>query len=179
MLDLNFSIFPVLETERLLLRKLTNDDVVPIHQLRSDPEVNVFIDRPISKSIEDARMHIEKIERLIKNNECIYWAISWKDADNLIGTICFWNFDIENEIIEVGYELLPAYQRQGIILECIKKVIEYGFNEMKAKVITAFPASKNIASIKLLEKLNFKINNSVYTNMHEYVNTLLTYTLEK
>src|SRR5215204_2401242 len=93
MLHLDFSNFPVLTTERLVLRQLTYDDALPIHQLRSDPEVNAFVDRPLSTGIADAMAHIEKIERLVKNNESIYWVINLQEADDLIGTICFWNFD--------------------------------------------------------------------------------------
>jgi ribosomal-protein-alanine N-acetyltransferase len=179
MLQINFSTFPVLYTERLVLRQLSQDDAPAIHELRSDPQVNAFVDRAYSTGLEDAKAHINKIEGLVKANESIYWAISLKENAALIGTICFWNLDIENDIAEIGYELLPQYHGQGIMLECIKKVIEFGFSKMGVKVITAFPASKNLASIRLLEKVNFKINNSVYNNMHEDAHTLLTYTLEK
>ena len=52
---IDFTPFPVLETERYILRQLSLSDDNEIFILRSDKEVNKYLDRPIAKTIEDAK----------------------------------------------------------------------------------------------------------------------------
>ena len=125
MLNLNFTPFPNLTTERLALRHLNLNDANDISVLRSDSRVNEFIDRPGSTTIEEARNFIEKIEKGITANESVYWEITLKNQPNVIGTICYWNISAEDEMAEIGYELKPEFHRQGIMQEAISKVIAF------------------------------------------------------
>jgi ribosomal-protein-alanine N-acetyltransferase len=152
---LNFTPFPVLTTKRLLLRQLTADDEPAIFELRTDDEVNKYLDRLKARTIIDARKFIEKINRNISNNESIIWGISLLDEPKLIGTVCFWNISQENNSAELGYELLPAHQGKGIMQETLAAVIAYGFETMNVKTIEAFAHIKNRRSYQLLEKLSF------------------------
>lgn len=174
---LDFKNFPQLKTERLLLRNLENADAALLHKLRSDEIVNAFVGRDNSSTLQKALDYIIKIQNLTAKNECIYWVITLKENNDLIGCICLWNFDIVNEIVEIGYELLTEFQGKGIMNEAIKKVIQHAFEEIKAKVITAFPSSDNRNSVKALEKLNFEFENKKYNNTHENIKNLVTYTL--
>ena len=156
MMQKNFSLFPVLKTERLVLRKLSLDDAEEIFFLRSDAKVNKYLDRPRATSIEDAHNFINKTNRAIENNECIDWAITFKDDSRLIGSICLWNLNEEENKAEVGYELLPDFLGQGIAQEALLAVINFGFDVMKLKTIEAYTHKENLKSTKLLEKFNFK-----------------------
>jgi ribosomal-protein-alanine N-acetyltransferase len=174
---LDFKNFPKLITERLLLRSLEDTDYELIHKLRSDEVVNAFVGRDNSSTLEKAKEFILKIQNLVERNEGLYWVIQLKRNNDLIGTVCLWNFDLENEIVEIGYEMLPEFQGKGIMSEALKKVIAYTFEEIKAKLITAFPSSDNINSVAILEKLNFELEDESYNNTHEKVDKLVTYTL--
>jgi len=176
-MELNFKDFPLLITERLILRNIEKTDVVLIHKLHSDPIVNAFVGRDNSSSLKKAEEYIIKMQNLIAKNECIYWVITEKGNNNLIGSVCLWNFDIENEIVEIGYEMLSEFQGKGIMTEAIKKIIEYAFQKIKAKIITAFPSSDNINSVSILKKLNFELENKKYNNTHQNIKNLVTYTL--
>ena len=81
MLQLNFSPFPILESERLRFRKLTNDDALEILALRGNPETMKFIPRPLATSIEDALNHIKIINDKIDENIDINWAVTEKGTD--------------------------------------------------------------------------------------------------
>ncbi|MEJ2904766.1 GNAT family N-acetyltransferase [Pedobacter panaciterrae] len=178
MKNLDFSIFPVIKTSRLLLRELAAQDALQIHMLRSDPKIAAMTGRTPSTGIEDAMAHIYKIGKLIENNASIYWAISLLDNPSLIGTICLWNFDAENAIAEIGYELLPDFQGKGFMREAITAVIKYGFEELKVKTITAFPSANNISSVKVLKMAGFKRDNKVYPNSHgDSVDNVVTFSL--
>ncbi|PIF34204.1 ribosomal-protein-alanine N-acetyltransferase [Flavobacterium sp. 9] len=174
---LDFKKFPQLLTDRLILRNIENTDVALIHKLRSDETVNAFVGRDNSSTLEKAKDYILKIQNLIQKNECIYWVINLKENKDLMGCVCLWNFDPENEIVEIGYEMLSEFQGKGIMGEALKKVIEYAFEEMKAKIITAFPSSDNNSSVAMLKKLNFEFEENKYNNTHEKVKNLVTFTL--
>jgi ribosomal-protein-alanine N-acetyltransferase len=156
MLRLVFSPFPFLKTEQLILRQLTINDANDILKLRSDKKVNEFIDRPKTIDLTSARKFIEKIDKGIKENEWIYWAISLKGNDTLIGTICFWNIVPEKDMAETGYELFPEFQGKGLMQEAFAQIIDFGFHKMNLKIITAFTHPDNDRSKRLLEKNNFQ-----------------------
>jgi ribosomal-protein-alanine N-acetyltransferase len=75
MLVLNFSPFPSLSTERLILRRLSEEDDKEIFFLRSDKEMLQFLDRDPAKSIDEARQWITMINQGIDNNQYIAWAL--------------------------------------------------------------------------------------------------------
>jgi ribosomal-protein-alanine N-acetyltransferase len=154
-MNISFTPFPVLNTERLLLRKLSIDDANEIYFLRSDERVNKYIDRPRAESLEDAHNFINKTNHAIENNECIDWAITFNDDSKLIGSICLWNISIEENKAEVGYELLPDFQRKGIAQEAFPPIIDFGFKVMLLNKIEAYTHKENSSSIKLLEKFGF------------------------
>jgi len=174
---LDFKKFPQLVTERLVLRNIKSTDAGLIHQLRSDEVVNRFVGRDNSSTLEKAKEFILKIQNLVEKNEGLYWIICLKENNDLIGSVCLWNFDIKNEIVEIGYEMLPEFQGKGIMSEAIKAVVAYTFEEIKAKKITAFPSSDNINSVNILKKLNFELEDQKYNNTHENIENLVTYTL--
>ena len=167
MLDNSFAPFPVLKTERLTLRQLSVNDDKEIFALRSDKQVNKYIDRQPSIVIEDARRFIEKISEIVKQNEGIYWAITLTKDDNLVGTICLFNFSNENDQAEIGYELLPAFQRQGIMQEATSKVIAFGIDVIGLKAIEAYTHLENENSSKLLEKFNFRKQKNIDSNSND------------
>lgn len=150
----NPSPFPNLTTERLILRKLEVTDSYALLRLRSDKSVNRYLDREAAKNKADADTFIEKIQQLTPDKG-FYWAISLKNRPELVGTICFWNINIEKRMAEIGYELLPDYQGKGIMLEAIAEVLHYGFDTIQLKIVAALTHPDNQSSAKLLEKTGF------------------------
>lgn len=155
----SFTPFPILTTERLTLRQLGINDEQEIFTLRSDCEINKFIDRQIASTIDEARNFINKVNGNIKKNDTLYWAITFSDKNILVGTICLFNFSDENNKCEIGYELLPNFQGHGIMKEAVEKVIDYAFNTIKVQKIEAFFHRDNQRSISLLEKFSFSDSN--------------------
>ena len=159
MLNRTFTPFPILTTERLTLRQLVINDEQEIFTLRSDGEINKYLDRQVSKTIADARGFIDKVNDNINKNDSLYWAITLSDGNILVGTICLYGFSDENGSCEIGYELLSKFQGQGIMQEAAEKVIEYSFNIIRVEKIEAFFHRDNQSSIKLLEKFSFRDSN--------------------
>ena len=156
MLELNNSPFPVIKTERLLLRSLEISDAPEILFLRSDETVMQYIDRERIKSPEDAEQFIQKLKDGVETNENILWVICLKDEPNtLIGNIGYWRFQLPHYRAEVGYMLHPDHWNKGIMKEALEAVIVYGFDTIKLHSIEARITPENIASGKLLEKTGF------------------------
>lgn len=161
MLNKTFTPFPILTTKRLTLRQLITNDERGIFSLRSDTEINKFLDRKIADTLDDARRFINTVNKNVNKNISVYWAITFSDKNELIGTICLFCFSDEDEKCEIGYELLTNFQGQGIMHEAVDKVIDYAFNTIKVQKIEAFFHRNNQRSTKLLEKLSFKNSNEL------------------
>jgi [ribosomal protein S5]-alanine N-acetyltransferase len=155
MTKMNTATFPILTTERLTLRRLSIDDHQDIFDLRSDPEINKFLDRQLCKTTEDAKNFIRKINENIEKGGTYYWAISLTDTKQLVGTICLFDFSSEKNSCEIGYELMVKFQGQGIMQEAVKTVINFVFHTLKFKKILAFTHYENQHSTNLLLKFNF------------------------
>lgn len=155
MLEFNFSPFPVIETERLVLREITREDAEPFFVLRTHPDVTKYADRFPPKTLEEIHAFVDKIFSAIDANESIAWAISLKGNNEFIGTVNFHRTYREHHRAEMGYQLFSDYWRRGIMSEAVKAAIDYGFNTMKLHTIEAQVNPNNEASIALLKKCGF------------------------
>ncbi len=152
---MNSATFTTLRTARLTLRQLSIDDQQDILALRSDPEINKYLGRQPTKTIEDAINFINKVNENIEKQIALYWAITLTETKTFVGTICLFDFSNENNSCEIGYELMPKFQGQGIMKEATQVVIDYVFQTLKLKKILAFTHCDNQNSTNLLAKLNF------------------------
>lgn len=153
-------IFPGIKTERLNLREIEIADGGEILFLRSNKAVTKFIERPEerqTKTLEAAVKFIKELQVAFSNQESISWGITLKNNPQIIGTICLWNFSNTNKTAEVGYDLNPFFQGQGLMDEALKRVIDYGFGKLKFETIEAFTHQDNESSKKLLTKNGFTL----------------------
>lgn len=155
MLTINFHPFQNLETERLLLRRLTNDDFEEVIALRGNPETMKFIPRPLVKTKEDALEHLRMMEEKIVNNTGINWGITIKGNPKIIGIIGHYKIQPENHRSEIGYMMLPEFNGKGYMSEAIKVVLAYGFDQLNLHSIEAVIDPDNVASEKILQKIGF------------------------
>jgi ribosomal-protein-alanine N-acetyltransferase len=154
----NFTPFPEIKTERLLLRKLQASDCEVILFLRTDKDVTKFIERPEhrkTKTLSHAIELIKEFESYIERNSSISWGITLKHEPSIIGTICLWNFTQNDKVAEVGYDLDPRYQNKGLMSEALKAIVAFGFHELKLEKIEAFTHAENLPSTQLLETQGF------------------------
>lgn len=142
-------------TERLILRTLTEQDSQDIFEIRSNPEINKFLQRNPPKNSFEALEFILNIKRNSANNEIVFWGISLQNNPKLIGTICLWKFSEDRKTAELGYELLPEYQGKGMMSEAVNFVLKFGFKDLNLDKIEAFTNRNNSDSIKLLQNLKF------------------------
>lgn len=156
MLQPKFLPFPELTTERLLLRQLRSGDAPELFFLRSDERVLRYLGKEPASTIEEVEAFMKAIENNLASGDGILWGIEMLDnPGKLIGTICFWNLQKENDRAEIGFVLHPDLWRKGIMKEAIFSVIDYGFGPLCLHSIEARLSADNKGSAAVLESTGF------------------------
>lgn len=155
MLTINFTPFPILETENLVLRRPALTDVDEIFKYRSDKTLMRHIPHRLATHKDEVVATIAFIDGIINTNEGINWAVTQKGSDLIIGMVGYVHINKAHHRAEIGYMLHTPYHGKGIMDEAVKMVIDYGFDSMKLHSIEAIVNSNNTASKKLLERLGF------------------------
>ncbi|MBS1744483.1 MAG: GNAT family N-acetyltransferase [Bacteroidetes bacterium] len=158
MLNIRFTPFPVLETERLLLRCINFEDAQQLFALRSDPNIMKYLDRKPFKTIDEAITFIrEKILDNLHRNDGILWVIEMKDQPGkMIGSTGFWRLDKEHYRAEIGYMLHSDYWRKGIMKEAILVTIQWLFSQTDVHSIEANINPENEPSAAILKSIGFE-----------------------
>lgn len=149
--------FPILETERLILRELSEKDADFLFKYWSDHEVTRYMNIDAFVDIQQARNMISLLNILFKEKEAIRWGIYNKELDCLIGT-CGYNSGLKQGtfIGEIGYELGKEYWGKGFMKEALNCMIDYGFDKLGLNRIEAYVMLENQRSAMILEKLGFQ-----------------------
>ncbi len=154
-IDAAFSNFPVLPTRRLLLRQIQEADAGALFVFKSDALVTSSYGQEPHQSQEDSLALIRRLQADYDRRDVLFWCLTLKDQDQMIGECTFWNFDAGFQCAEIGYELHPAYWQQGIMAEALSAVLDYGFNEIGLHRVEAVPLAVNQPSHAILLKLGF------------------------
>lgn len=155
MLQLNFSPFPILESERLCFRKLTITDAPEILLLRGSSETMKYIPRPLIREINGALAHIKMINDKIDENIDINWAVTEKGTDKCIGIMGFYRTQPEHFRTELGYMITPEHWGKGYVTEAVTVLLDFAFNSLQFHSIEAVIDSRHIASERVLQKVGF------------------------
>lgn len=147
--------FPEIQTKRLVLKEIQYTDAKDLHEFLSDVEVRKYIGIPPYTKMEETYKEIEWYDKIFNTKTGIRWGIALKNDPTIIGSCGFLNMSQANVRAEIGYELHRNYWRQGIVSEALEAVIKYGFEEMKLNRIEALIEPENVASVKLVERLDF------------------------
>ncbi|WP_152655334.1 GNAT family N-acetyltransferase [Oceanobacillus sp. CFH 90083] len=143
--------FPLLETERLLLREMKQEDLQDVHSYASDPELTTFLTWEAHQTLADTEAFIKLLITQYKKGTGEAWAIVWKENKRVIGTMdLVWNQ--KQYSAELAYAISREYWRKGIGTEAAKAVLRFGFEELKLERIYARCYPDNIASYRLMEK---------------------------
>jgi diguanylate cyclase (GGDEF)-like protein len=103
---MNFTPFPTIETEYLLLRRITLDDTNDMFEMRKDPRMYEYLDTKVDENPDETKTYISKMNQGIDEEKWIIWAIQHIQSNKVIGTICIWNLNEEEESGELGYGIV-------------------------------------------------------------------------
>lgn len=151
-----FMRLPRIETQRLVIRRITMADVGDIYEYGRDPEVARHVLWDAYQSVGEAKTYVKYVQRQYRLNEPASWGIELKATGRLIGTIGFMWWNQEYRSAEVGYSLSHAYWNQGLMTEALRAVVHFGFEEMNLNRIEAQHETTNPASGRVMEKIGMK-----------------------
>jgi [ribosomal protein S5]-alanine N-acetyltransferase len=147
--------FEIIETKRLLLKGFSPDDMKYVFENYSKPEIKKILGHRTEKDYQ-------KEESKYKNGYSCYnrsfklFLMTDKASDTIIGRCGIHNWNAEHSRAEIGYVIEDeSYKRKGLMTETLDVIIGYGFKTMNLNRMEALVGSRNIPSLKLMEKFNF------------------------
>ncbi|WP_438350712.1 GNAT family N-acetyltransferase [Paenibacillus sp. FA6] len=156
-IDILFSESPVFETERLILRKLSMNDLDDYYEFASDPIVSVSTLWNKHETIEDTKDYLQKVMDKYDSKQAFRWGIIYKPSNKLIGRTGLMNWDVMHSRAEIGFALASQYWNKDIISEATKEVVSYGFEKLELNRIEGRCNYKNAGSARVMEKLGMKL----------------------
>ncbi|SEB05327.1 Protein N-acetyltransferase, RimJ/RimL family [Chitinophaga terrae (ex Kim and Jung 2007)] len=99
---------------------------------------------------------IELLQHDPRSFPWLMWIIVNKEMKMVIGEVGFKGRPDENGVIEIGYSLLPQYQRNGYMKEAATALVQWAFGQPEVKKLVAESHLSNIGSIKVLTALGMK-----------------------
>jgi len=147
---------PVLETERLALRRLTIDDAEFILELLNDPAFLQYIGDKGVRTHADACRYIETgpMASYARFGFGLY-RVELKDSGEPIGICGLLKRDSLPDA-DIGFALLPRYRSKGYAFESAAAVLVLAGDTLGLKRVLAVTSPDNVASISLLEDLGFR-----------------------
>ncbi|HWT14711.1 MAG TPA: GNAT family N-acetyltransferase [Patescibacteria group bacterium] len=152
----DLSALPVLDSERLHLRPIREDDLPDLFAVFADPDVMRYWTKPPMRDVEEARSYLAGIERHFAARTAFKWAITRKGNDRLIGTTSLFRLDGPHNTGEIGYALGSAHWGNGYAAEAVHRTCRFGFDELHLRRIEADIDPRNHASIQVIEKAGFQ-----------------------
>jgi ribosomal-protein-alanine N-acetyltransferase len=152
----------ILETKRLMLRRLVMDDLDELFMLYSDPEIRKYYPEGVL-TYEETKEELEWfLNGHPRHPELGLWATIHKETGQFIGRcgLLPWNIDDVLEV-EVAYLINKSYWRQGLATEAAMGILQYGFEQLNLTRLICLVDPGNIASQKVAEKMGMTLEKKV------------------
>ena len=143
-------------TERLVLRKYRPEDAEQLYEyLGTDPEMYKYSGWNPYATMEMTRETVQRFIDSYDDDHTYSWVMDANGDDVVAGTIGA--YDYEDDRIETGFSVVRGWQGRGLATEALKKVLEYLTENEGIKCVTAWCASENEGSRKVLEKAGMQL----------------------
>ncbi len=144
----------ILETERLLVREMTEQDLDALYEVYADPSISLYTEGLYEDKDEERAYIRDYIKHVYAFCGYGIWSVIHKESGKMIGRAglaCRDGFDTP----ELGYVIGVPYQKQGYATEVCRAILAYADDRLGFSEIRAVFEPENQASQKLCEKLNF------------------------
>jgi [ribosomal protein S5]-alanine N-acetyltransferase len=147
---------PIIETKRLLLRKIEIKDTDDVFAFTSNPITSEWLTWHPHKTKEDTLNFIKTVMEKYQRDQPAQWAIELKPDKKIIGLCGFVNYFEEHSKGEVAYVLSPDYWGKGFLPEALEKIIEFSFKNWGLIRIEAKCEVGNFASERVMQKVGMR-----------------------
>jgi len=179
-----FSNIPVIETQRLILRRIERSDCYDMFEYSSDVEVTKFLTWKPHINLVETREYIDDILKRYANGKFYDWGLVYKPDKKFIGTCGFTTVNLNQNICEVGYVLSKKYWNKGLITEALEYIINlafiyFGFDKVEARFFEGNEGSKKVMlksgmTFEKTDKNQWHVKGE-YKTVHTYSITKETY----
>ena len=161
-----FSRIPILETERLTLRRMRVNDAEDMFDYARRADVTRYLTWDCHADVLQTREYLKYVEEQYEDGEFYDWAIALRETGKMIGTCGFTSFDEKNNAAEVGYVLNPDYRGQGLMPEAVREILKFGFLRLNLHRITARYMEGIDASRRVMEKCGMSFEGTHRESMY-------------
>lgn len=143
-----------LRTRRLVLRAMRLEDAGDFHAIYSDPEtMKYWSDKP-AIDIEESEQRVREDVEAMARGKMLFWSVCF--GEEVIGKCVLFQFSMRNKRAELGYVMRRSFWGQGLMTEALAEVIRHAFEDLDLHRLEADTDPKNLASLRLLDKLGFE-----------------------
>ena len=152
----------ILETQRLLLRHLTLDDLDELYALYSDSEIRKYFPEG-ALNFEETREELEwHMHGHPDHNELGLWATIHKETGKFIGRCGLLPWEIDGKFeVEIAYLLDQNFWHQGFATEAANGILRYAFWTLNLPRLICLIDPENIASQKVAERIGMTLERRV------------------
>lgn len=147
--------FPIIKTERLLLRQFVESDLENVYRGLSDPDIIKYYGVSYS-TIEETKNQMRFFTELEKQGTGIWWAVCSLDNQTFYGAGGLNDIIKEHKKAEIGFWLLKEFWGHGIMTEVMPIICQYGFDNLGLNRIEGLVETENLNCKKAMKKLDFK-----------------------
>ncbi len=156
-----------IETDRLFLRDMMDEDLHGLFAMDSDAEVHTFLGKKPIGTLEQAQKTIDVIKLQYVQNEIGRWAVVEKESGEFIGWSGFKFItdviDGRTHFYDLGYRFIKKYWGKGYATETAVASLNHGFTKLGFNEICGMAQVDNVASNTILQKIGLvKRNEFIY-----------------
>jgi ribosomal-protein-alanine N-acetyltransferase len=144
-----------LQTERLVLRSISEADVDAYHALMSNASVATLTKRPAHASMRESETRLRRVLLEQEQGKLMAWAITARGDDAMIGLVGLCRFAPHHRRAEVSYELLQAHWGRGKASEALDRVVRHAFADLGLHRVEGHVDPDNAPSMRVLERTSF------------------------
>ncbi len=152
--------FPVLTTERFILRQFVDTDLENVFKGLSDPDIIKYYGVSFD-SLEATKEQMQWFADLEKNENGIWWAVCSKEDGKFMGAGGLNDLTKVHKKAEIGFWLLKENWGKGIMKEAMSVIFDYAFNVIGLHRIEGYVESDNVKCKKAVRKLNFVLEGTM------------------
>ncbi|TWX65181.1 GNAT family N-acetyltransferase [Colwellia demingiae] len=145
----------IVETERLSIRQITNEDAINLTKVLADPMVMQYstVGVHTEKQIND---YIANCQNQYDLNGYGHWAIYNSITNEFVGVCGLNKHEVDtDDVIHINYRLATDQQGKGYAVESTFGVLDFAKNTLKLKAVHALIESANISSVKVVDRTGF------------------------
>lgn len=142
-----------LETERLVLRRIEENDAKEIYDGFINQEDYLYFFNKEPRTLDEEIKSLEGINEKYEDLDLYNWVIVLKEKNAIIGRATL-NVELYNECVEINYCIDKRYENNGYMTEALRKIIDFCLNELEVNRFQAGCVVENVKSKHVLDNCN-------------------------